>query len=144
MKKVYVLYGKRDCGKTESLKMLIDILIADGYKVVDYKKYGTDDVWATLIDDDGTKIGITSCGDSQDILETVFENFTDCERIVCAARSDGKTHDAIKSLTSEENIFWLRKAVFYASDGKDATVKCMQRLVNENSAEVLKKILELF
>lgn len=144
MKKIYVLYGRHDFGKTESIKKLIDLLIADGYRVADYEKNSTYDIWATLIAPDETKIGITTRGDSEDDLEADFKNFTACERIVCAARSDGKTHNVIRRQTAEENIFWLSKSAFESTNQKNPSVKYIQNLVNLQTAKMLKSILKTF
>ncbi len=105
--KIIALQGKSNCGKTTTLKMLIKkILINDEFKLdsnyTESKVFSkcnsnTGDFKCVFICD-GIKIGITTRGDTKEALEKDFKKyFNDCQIVICAVHTHGKTVDFIKS-----------------------------------------------
>ena len=107
--RIIALQGKHSCGKTATLKNLIEILYDQQdnfafeyvYPKSDVlelcRKKGDMQCWCSL---DGIKIGITTRGDHRRFLQADFftrrKNFSDRDIVVCAVRSRGSTVDFVK------------------------------------------------
>lgn len=87
--KIIALQGRGNSGKTTTIKMLPDILLANGFKQVPnkMKNYGGD--FLNIFQDGNKKIGITSSGDTFDLVkkrlnDLIIEN---CDVCICACRT---------------------------------------------------------
>lgn len=94
MEKCVVIYGKASVGKTETLKNLITLIKRDGYRIHKEEDRGDDRVLVAEVR--GKKVGITSRGDSMDILNDDFEWMGECDLYVCASRTKGQTVEFLK------------------------------------------------
>ena len=94
MEKCVVIYGKASVGKTETLKNLIALIKRNGYKIHKEEDRGDDRVIVAEVR--GKKVGITSRGDSMDILADDFEWMGECDLYVCASRTKGQTVEFLK------------------------------------------------
>lgn len=109
--KIIALQGRGNSGKTTTIKMLPDILIANGFKQIRNKRknYGAD--FLDFYDDGNKKIGITSSGDTFDLVnkrlnDLITEN---CDVCICdyrtADRKPPRTIAATKNFPSYKTEF---------------------------------------
>ncbi len=141
-----VLYEKHDSGKSTSLCILIDNIVASG-GVIDLGKdkiygmagsIGVDRV--VRIKYHEKTIGITSRGDDRKVLEEDFSYLGKCDFYICAARTKGETRDYLKS-TYDDEVVWQRK---WRVEGCD-TMSLKDKLtdeINMSQAQMLKKVLD--
>jgi len=100
MGRIIALSGRGNSGKSTTIKMLPDTLIANGYSQVPgmLKNYGGDimDVFIK----GKVKVGITSSGDTYDLVNNRLQDLVkiDCDVCICACRTWGGTHYAINSI----------------------------------------------
>lgn len=87
--KIVALKGKGDSGKTTTINMLPNILIANGYKQVPnkYQKHGGD--FLDIYDNGKKKVGITSSGDTFDLVNDRLSDLVTekCDVCICACRT---------------------------------------------------------
>lgn len=111
MCKCYVLYGRANVGKTTSLGLVIEKLVANGAKEikgVDISLFNSSDDRRILLEYKGKLIGITTRGDTRKALEKDFDAFKrELDLFVCACRTKGETCDFIKEYFSD--IVWMKK-----------------------------------
>ena len=117
--KLIVLYGKPKIGKTPTIKTLCK-KIENNKKTTNIilaPKYSKNDIRA-IFEFDGKFVGITSFGDTTDILKDVYGNFiaNNCDIIISAGRkaSQGKAKtvtDYIYSFAKSHNTspIWVHK-----------------------------------
>lgn len=103
MKKIIALKGKGNSGKTTTIKALHGLLLQNDYQpVVGTLKILGGDFRAVLIKN-GKLIGITSSGDTFDLVHNNLQNLisADCTLCVCACRtSDRRGHGSIAAINS--------------------------------------------
>lgn len=87
--KIIALKGKGDSGKSTTIKMLPNILVANGYKQVPnkYQKHGGD--FLDIYDNGIKKVGITSSGDTFDLVNKRLADLVGekCDVCICACRT---------------------------------------------------------
>lgn len=103
MKKIIVVKGKSEVGKTTSIKQIYQ-WIKTNYIVRNILP----NTWTgadikTIIEADNFRIGICSAGDYGDIVKSYLAEFEkyNCHLIICACRTKGETFHAIQSYWSK-------------------------------------------
>lgn len=90
--KIIALQGRGDSGKTTTIKMLPDILIANGFKQVPNKNknYGGD--FLDIFVNGNKKVGITSSGDTFDLVNNRLTDLVKekCDVCICACRTSDR------------------------------------------------------
>ncbi len=118
--KIIALQGHSNCGKTHVLNLFIKkVLKTYPAKIIktSLKGYTLDDYCdeiknANSVDTDiileinKIKIGITTAGDNETILQNSFNKFKDCDLCFCSCRLKGKTIDFIKTQSKENYVFY--------------------------------------
>ncbi|HVW98692.1 MAG TPA: hypothetical protein VHA56_22180 [Mucilaginibacter sp.] len=101
MGKIIALKGRAESGKSTTIGLLPQILIANGYTAVpgSRESHGKDflEIYAK-----GTyRLGITSAGDTHDLVHQRITTLVTakCDDIICACRTFGGTHVAINSFS---------------------------------------------
>lgn len=107
MSRIIALKGRGNSGKTTTINILPNILIANGYSRVAgmYQKHGGD--FLDVFENGKHRVGVTSSGDTYDL---VHDRLTDlinakCDVCVCACRTSGCTHTAIYNFTGYTSHF---------------------------------------
>ncbi|MCH9662360.1 MAG: hypothetical protein K0U66_01710 [Gammaproteobacteria bacterium] len=156
-KTIFALYGTRNVGKTETIKIIYDLLKKDllktKYSISKCEEYpeeagGEKEILVVMEINDGIKnvgikIGIASQGDSPPcfIIDKSLKKLIEekqCQIVVCATKNWGKTCEAVYKY---ENKFefkpdWITKEV--------AVSEKKQNCINKKQAnEVLEKIENL-
>lgn len=144
--KILVLWGKSNNGKSETILKLIDLLISNGAEIKNAKnsRINAKDKWV-ILSYKSKIIGVTTRGDTRDLLEEDFENFKTCDICVCATHLYGGTVKFIEENYYKNNIYWLRKSAF--SVGTTNEVKCNDleakyQILNQRQAEDMKYLLD--
>lgn len=138
MKKIIALKGRGGSGKSTTIKILPNILLKNGYGQVPgkFKQHGFDIL--DIFEKSGVKVGITSSGDTFDLVSKRLDELTKagCEICICACRtSDRKPPGTIAATQSYPNYkaFYMDKT--YASD------QTTQAKVNNSDANKLFRII---
>lgn len=154
MLKILALWGKGSKGKTTTLNMLTNLLSNNSAKVDVQKHFigskTEDNCYVVTYKE--KKIGITTRGDTKEVLENDFkwlENYCDgknCDLYICASRSKGSTVSFIKSIASEEDIFWISK-ITISQENKNGYVtplfiEIQQDKANKKQAESLVEFID--
>lgn len=138
MKTIIALRGVGNSGKSTTICKFHDLMTAHGYTVVETNFVPGGGDFLAIFTKMGKKIGVTSCGDTYDL---VADRLTDlindgCEICVCACRSYDRgrgTNTAIAEFTSYHHQF-VQKAVDRNPATQDAT--------NDTDAQQLFSIVE--
>ncbi len=112
--RIIALQGKSNVGKTATLKRMIKTIIDNNIFNCSLIKSKADilkkccsasgDIKCVFLYN-GKKIGITTRGDTEQALMRDFsKKFPDCDIVVCAVHTSGKTLSYIKSLDNEAII----------------------------------------
>lgn len=121
--KIIALYGNGSSGKTTTLNIFLKKVLGKyspniiatslcGSSLSEYlddtlNPNGKDRFVALEIN--GKIIGITTVGDNRWCLEKDFKHFDKCELCFCAARSNGGTHEFLKSVSSGETFIHYKQ-----------------------------------
>lgn len=123
MKKIIVLFGRGEIGKTRTLRMVVDKLEEKplSYSIADIR---------TVIQSQEKKVVVTTWGDNEgEILENIayMRKNEPFDVAITAARTYGKTHAPIEAYAKEIgcDILWFKKT-FEEGD---------ERIVNERYAD---------
>lgn len=107
MSRIIALKGRGNSGKTTTINLLPNILLANGYSRVAgmYQNHGSD--FLDVFENGKQRVGVTSSGDTYDL---VHDRLTDlinakCDVCVCACRTSGGTHTAIYNFTGYSSHF---------------------------------------
>lgn len=156
MKKIIVLIGKADSGKTATLRRLIyelagksgnnlqDLLRGHRYPTfisqrnIDKLATHKGDICVKVEYEDIT-IGISSAGDSVWQIESKFELLKECDVFICASRAGGGTSEYIEKLAANYSLTAIYKV---RCINKGSAAK-RQRL-EEAAIEDIKNVLENF
>ena len=103
MKKVFALKGRRNLGKSQTIRTVEELLRAKypGAKVE--HEYRTRTELRVVLSINGVKIGVESTGENLDLLVSLG-----CEIIICATKTTGKTVNAVNALPGYE-VVWLEQ-----------------------------------
>ena len=132
--KIIALKGRRDSGKTTTIKLLPNILTLNGYTQVPnkFKNYGDDflDIYAN----GSKKVGITSSGDTFDLVNDRLTDLVNekCDICICACRTADRkppgTIAATQNFSGYSNEYVLKT---YAVGSNN------QQTANQNDAQTL-------
>ena len=133
MKRVIVLRGTENTGKTQTIKKVYELMLAK-YQVtrVHEKIYKREITCVLLVNN--KKIGIESQGDPNSRLRRNLEYFVDinCEIIICATRTYGQTVDAVNTLSDNYEIVWIDKTIERISHNQsDINVGDANKIIKE-------------
>lgn len=124
--KVIALQGKPMSGKTPTIKKIIKKIIEDEIfnlcagqdknKILNYCQQVHRDLNCKF-EYNGIKIGITTRGDDENSLRNDFEerqdcNFSDCDIVVCAMHTYGKTVDFVKKHANDGLLIHSKWVVY--------------------------------
>ena len=119
MKKIIALRGKGGSGKTTTINLLPSILNNHGYSQVEnmYQSHGAD--FLDIFEKNGIKVGITSSGDSFDLVKDRLDDLVkeSCDVCICACRTFDRRPPGTNAATkrySDYKTYYLEKE--YASD----------------------------
>ncbi|MCM4161892.1 hypothetical protein FHG64_06310 [Antarcticibacterium flavum] len=134
--KIIALQGRGGSGKTTTITKLPNILISNGYKQVPNKKksYGGD--FLDIFDDGNKKVGITSSGDTYDLVNDRLSDLVKekCDVCICACRTaDRKPHGTIaatKNFPSYTNEYVVKTYATGSNNQLTANQKDAQALFN--------------
>lgn len=103
--KIIALRGKGNVGKTSTIRNLHDIMLNDGFIQEPDGFGGRTDIYDILVKND-VLIGITSSGDTEDVLNSRLEMFNErgCEIVICACRTRGGTNDILDEYSDDINF----------------------------------------
>ena len=102
MKKVFALKGRRNIGKSQTIRTVDELLCA--------KYPGATIEHERLLSINGVKVGVESNDDNSRKLQRSFDRFVSlgCDVIICATRTTGKTVNAVNALPGYE-VVWLEQ-----------------------------------
>lgn len=110
MPRLFALQGPGNCGKSETLIQLFQI-IQTKYPnaTVQTLHTGTKDIAVIIRRINGLVVGIESQGDPQSRLENSLTDFAEakCDIIFCGCRTRGMTVDWVYALSSSYNICFI-------------------------------------
>jgi len=133
-KEVIGLRGKRNVGKSQTIRKVYDLLKSRHKNVKEeYKSLAKVDVRVVLTIN-RAKIGIESQGDPSSRLEESLLLFVkvECTVIVCATRTRGQTVKAVEKLQPDYELLWLEQDVRLSVSEQEASNNAMaQRIVGE-------------
>ena len=139
--KVICIYGKHESGKTETIRMIHNLLKEKG-KVLLHQPNGED--FASVIQLGEKRVGIISVGDSKDDIEKGYEIIKDfnCTIIIRAARSRGETKKIVFEKTAD--ILWIKKPSLEISNRKInvAFKDCSDKINEQTAVYVVTEIYE--
>lgn len=142
MKKIIVLYGAKDKGKTTTLKKLIEEMRKDssfsGEILEPYLINLKDDKKITCTYKN-KRIAITTGGDSNDIINENLEFFEryKCDILVTAASAGSGAFTRIKDYTKNKDPFW--RVHKHVAESSEDTIK---EKINNAQAEDLLNCLD--
>lgn len=118
MSDIIALQGRAKCGKTTTLKLLIEKIIKK-YAVPEEKqawKIKRTDFMVILeieISGKALRIGITTYGDPNSKLQEHIQTFLSekCELIYCACRTSGMTVDWVNSFAISHTVRFVQKLI---------------------------------
>ncbi len=150
-KTIIANYGDENLGKTETVKMVYELLrrIADDEKILHKAKDNNGDMCAVLTINN-TIVGISSPGDpdsaQEDWLKELITDYK-CDIIVAASRYDDNdnTVKAIESYSSTYRIIWTCNArIYHYADKKHTRIapRSLQRSFNDQWAEEIANLID--
>jgi D-arabinose 5-phosphate isomerase GutQ len=109
MKKVIVVRGISNSGKTTSIKAALDLIKSNPSTEVNLLKNGKDLI--VVISINGVIVVIASAGDTEEILEALLEAIKNIkwDVLVCATKSRGRTVSFIKEFAKNYSCIWIDK-----------------------------------
>ena len=138
--KIIALWGKRDSGKTSTIKFLRDILLKRGAKEENVLE-GND--FISVFDFQNKKVGVISGGDTKDILSGNLNLLPKaCDVIICPSRTKGETVHYLENIAlSDNDLIWVEKARL--SSGGSYLLDKEMDIINLLQAEILFEELKL-
>lgn len=136
-KRIIALYGHSNCGKSQTLHILKNILREKGESLSHNLRYTIDERETFCYND--KKICITPAGDDAATMQRNIEYFENHngDILVTSSRSKGSTRDIIDDYAQSQcvKVEWKIKSVEYYLS------KDIQQLCNENVASYLLDLL---
>lgn len=127
LRKIIVLYGRANLGKTRTLRMVIDQLNGEPISNAMFDAQ-------TVCRYNGQTIAVATRGDNADELRSNVAYFKShpCDIAITAARSRGGTHDVIKAYAQEigAEVVWIYKR-FEAGDENEVNLRWAERVTEE-------------
>ena len=148
--KFIAINASENSGKTHTLNYLILKLLNEGYdiiysdKTISELKTDTDEGIKQFCSEDKIVdfkikdkiVRIITFGDSQDLMENVFDKSKNIDLYVCAARSKGKTCSYIKEYAENNTILWHKKWKVTSSDNTE-NLDIIYKRINQFQADEL-------
>ena len=107
MSRIIALKGTGNSGKTTTIKLLPNILLANGYSRVAgmHQNHGSD--FLDVFENGKQRVGVTSSGDTYDLVNDRLTELINakCDVCVCACRTSGGTHIAIHKFAGYTSHF---------------------------------------
>lgn len=134
---IIVLQGEASTGKSTAIGVLYDEYIKNRhYSIIqDRRKTGSKDFFV-IVEKKGKKIGITTYGDSADLIKRKLNYFRDkkCLVFVCAGRDLGPTKDAILRYSPSPLIEVKKQSGITPAEQRVLDVEAAEQLLNEIEA----------
>ena len=113
MNDLFALQGRHDCGKTETLNDVIQLLTSKYSKANINIVINGKDKKVIMKNVNGFTIGIETQGDPNSRLEQSLLDFlnANCNIIFCACRTSGMTVDWVHSLAKKYNIHFIKQTI---------------------------------
>ena len=110
MTKVFALKGRRNVGKSQTIRTVDELLRAKYPNARVEHELRTRVELRVVLSINGVKIGIESTGENIKRIQASFDLFVSlgCEIIICATRTTGKTVNAVNALPRYE-VVWLEQ-----------------------------------
>lgn len=128
--KIIALVGEGNTGKSTTLRELIRILEREDWNVQDRHRFPHRDGSApdetVLFERGGLRIGITTYGDTRDLLEHALARIGTCDVFVCATRTKGETCEFVKE-KSQGDILIEHGEWSYDSNSPNTTLLALRR-----------------
>lgn len=161
MKKIIVLIGKADSGKTATLRRLIYELagenrenlqdLPEGHRYptfisqrnIDKLETHKGDICVKVkvkVEYEDITIGISSAGDSVGQIESKFELLKECDVFICASRAGGGTSEYIEKLAAKYSL----TAIYKVRCIKEGDAAAERQRLEEAAIEDIKNVLENF
>ncbi|HEX7330404.1 MAG TPA: hypothetical protein VF290_02830 [Pyrinomonadaceae bacterium] len=106
MKKVFALRGRRNVGKSQTIRTADELLRAKYPDAgVEHERRTKAEV-SVVLSINGVKMGVESAGANQGSLDHFVS--LGCDVIICSTRTTGKTVNAVKALPGYE-VVWLQQ-----------------------------------
>lgn len=135
-KKVIVLWGKADTGKSGTILKIYKLLKSKYKDATSESKIVGEDV-RVILTINGIKVGIESQGDPGGRLLKSLKSFVkvNCRVIICATRTRGQTVDAVNNLKQHGyEIIWHQQDVKQNTTEQDSNnLKMANTIVREVS-----------
>jgi hypothetical protein len=136
---IFALRGRGSSGKTTTIRLLHELLIQNNYQILSttFNSQGGD--FRTVFIKNDKKIGITSVGDTFDLVHDNLRSLIDdsCTICVCACRTYDRsgqgTNAAIDSFTNFQKQY-INKTI--------ATSVAQEQVANQNDAQILFKRID--
>ena len=103
MKKVFALKGRRNIGKSQTIRTVDELLRAKYPNAGVEHEHRTRAELRAVLSINGVKVGVESNGEKLDLLVNLG-----CEIIICPTRTTGKTVNAVNALGGYE-VVWLEQ-----------------------------------
>jgi hypothetical protein len=134
MRNIFVLQGIANCGKTETIKSVFEILKTN-YPNANIKDNCSDtrDISKIISNINNYKIGIESQGDPNSRLEKSLRDFDDekCDIIICASRTKGMTVNWINSYSSKYEIIFIKQIIDTTNAQKENNITMANFIVKQ-------------
>lgn len=139
-KTIFALRGKAKTGKTTTIKKVYELL-KNKYTKSNQTEFIVHTDIKIIIIIDGIKIGIESQGDPGSRLDDSLKDFVDsqCDIILCAARTRGMTNNWINEYSNQFKIVWIEKQTVQESDEESENQRQANEIVQMIEAK-LKKV----
>ena len=110
MKKVFALKGRRNIGKSQTIRTVDELLRAKYPSARVEHEHRTRVELRVVLNINGVKIGVESIDENIGRIQASFDLFVSlgCEVIICTTRTTGKTVNAVNALPGYE-VVWLEQ-----------------------------------
>ena len=110
MKKIFALKGRRNGGKSQTIRTVDELLRAKYPDARVEHEHRTKAELRVVLDINGVTIGVESTGENFKRIEASFDLFVShgCEIIICATRTKGNAVNAVNALPGYE-VVWLEQ-----------------------------------
>jgi len=136
MGNIYVLQGRGNCGKTETINFVYQILV-NKYKLSQTQIQNffpnAPDIKIIMSGVNGKKIGIESQGDPNSRLEQSLKDFVNagCDIIFCACRTSGMTVRWINSHKPKYTPLFIKQTIVVPAQQKQNNHNMAQQLISQ-------------
>jgi hypothetical protein len=119
MGNLFALYGKANCGKSETIRNVFGLLQSKYPSAAVNQIYSGTDIKVIMTGVKGLSVGIESQGDPNSRLGQSLIDFENagCDIIFCASRTSGMTVNWIKSHSGTYTIDWTHQNYVSAKSG---------------------------